>query len=214
MGFEIDQEAGGREEAEEETDGEPQTRAKGARTNYKLQCILQAKQISWSEYEELSARKKVGKTTTEEKFQVERFFWQRYLVQKEPEPELLLEFLYNNNPLNKFVHLVDIRNHKKEDNLRSAKFVERVETVSKLLRGLGFASCMDRDGVERDTFVENLEDEDRGGRSVPKQAVERAVQPDLNEASREGHDDATDPSDHQHAHQTLRAGGQIGPREI
>ena len=153
MGFEIDQEAAGREEAEE-TDGEPQTRAKDARTNYKLQCILQAKQISWSEYEELSSRKKAGKTTTEENFQVERFFWQRYLVQKEPEPELLLEFLYDNNPLNNFVSLVDIRNHKKEDNLRSAKFVERVETVNKLLSGLGFASCMDRDGVDRDTFVE------------------------------------------------------------
>ena len=113
MGFEIDQEAAGREEAGEETDGEPQTRAKDARTNYKLQCILQATQISWSEYEELSARKKAGKTTTEENFQVERFFWQRYLVQKEPEPELLLEFLYDNNPLNNFVSLVDIRNHKK-----------------------------------------------------------------------------------------------------
>jgi hypothetical protein len=108
-----------------------------------------------SEFEELSSKKKVGKTTTEENFQVDRFFWQRYLAQKEPDPDLLLEFLYDNNPLDNFLGLIDIRNHQKEDNLRSAKFVERVGVAKKLIEGLGFLSVLDRDRMDRKTFMEN-----------------------------------------------------------
>jgi hypothetical protein len=86
---------------------------------------------------------------------VERFFWQRYLVQKELDEDLLLQFMYDNNALEKFVSLIDIRNHEKEDNLRSAKFVERAETAKKLIQGLGFSSALDREKIRRETFVEN-----------------------------------------------------------
>jgi hypothetical protein len=153
MGFVIDQAIAPRAEAEAEGEGE--TRAKDARTNYKLQSILHAKDLTASEYDELSTKKKMGKTTTEENFQVERCFWQRYLVQKEIDPDLLLEFIYDNNPLDNFVGLIDIRNHTKEDNLRSAKFVERVAVVKKLLEGLGFDGVMDRERKDRKTFMEN-----------------------------------------------------------
>ena len=146
MGFTIDQEI---------AEAAAEARAKEPRTNYKLQSILQAKDLTHSEYEEIAARKKRGKTTTEENFQAERFYWQRYLAQAEPEPELLLEFMYDTNPLNNFLGLVDLRNHEKEDNLRSAKFVERVETVRKLLNALGFANALDREKIEKDTFLEN-----------------------------------------------------------
>lgn len=131
--------------------------AKEPRTNYRLDCIMQAPEITQTEYDEISARKKQGKTTTEENFKAERCFWERYLVQRGPEldPKLLVEFMYDSNPLNYFLGLVDIRNHKKEDNLRSAKFVEMVETVQKLITGLGFQSCVDDSKVNRDTFVEN-----------------------------------------------------------
>jgi hypothetical protein len=134
MGFTIDQETPRRKRSERRA----RRGRRSARTNYKLQSILQAKDLTASEYDELSTKKKMGKTTTEENFQVERCFWQRYLVQKELDPDLLLEFLYDNNPLDNFVGLVDIRNHQKEDNLRSAKFVERVAVVKKLIEGLGF----------------------------------------------------------------------------
>ena len=145
MGFTVDEEV------------VESTSAKEPRTNYRLQSILQAPTITQTEYQEIDARKKQGKTTTEENFKAERCFWERYLVQKGPEldDKLLVEFMYEANPLDHFLGLVDLRNHKKEDNLRSAKFVEMVETVQKLISGLGFQSCVDDSKVNRETFVEN-----------------------------------------------------------
>ena len=145
MGFTIDQ-------------GEPEAttaKTKDARVNYRLESILKAPNLTFDEYQEIAARKKQGKTTTEENFKADRFFWQRYLVQKEPDPDLLLEFIYDNNPLDNFLGLIDVKNHKKEDNLRSAKFLERVSTVDRLLRGLGFGNAVDREKIERDAFLEN-----------------------------------------------------------
>jgi hypothetical protein len=136
----------------------PEGAGKAERTNYRLQAIMQAKDITSDEYDELCGRKKVGKTTTEENFQCERFFWQRFLAQKELSEDLLKEFAYDVNPLENFVGLVDARNHEREDNLRSAKFLERVETVRGLLAGLGFASCVDRGKIDRESFLKNWEE--------------------------------------------------------
>ena len=151
-GFMIDQE-GNKEEV----------KTKEPRTNYSLQAILQAKDIDGDEYERLTRRKKAGKTTTEENFQMERCFWQRYLLQKDLNPELLVEFLYDNNPLKSYLSLTDIRNHEKEDNLRSAKFIERSETVMKLLRGLGFSSAADWcRKIDREILVKNWQENING----------------------------------------------------
>ena len=143
MTFEVDQEV---------VDGE----AAEKKTNYKLEAIVGAKDLKLDEFETLSQLKKQGKTTTEENFQVDKFYWQRYLVQKELDPDLLKEFLYDNNPLDNFLSLIDIRNHDRQDNLRSAKHVERTEMVKKLLNGLGFASAVDKNRIDRDTFVEGF----------------------------------------------------------
>ena len=116
---------------------------------------MKAKDLTLSQYEEIVERKKMGKTSTDENFQAERFFWQRYLVQKEPDPDLLLEFMYDNNPLNNFLGLIDMRNHEKQDNLRSAKFVERAETVGKLLTDLGFENALDRQKINKESFLDN-----------------------------------------------------------
>lgn len=145
MGFTVDEEVLETAEA----------RAKEPRTNYRLQSILQAPRITQTEYEEISLRKKQGKTTTEENFKADRRYWERYLVQQELEPDLLLEFLYDANPLDHFLGLVDIRNHEKQDNLRSAKFVEMVGTAQKLITGLGFKSCTDSSKVGREAFLQN-----------------------------------------------------------
>ena len=48
-----------------------------------------------------------------------------------------------------------MRNHRKEDNLRSAKFIERTNTINTLLVGLGLSSVMDRDKIDKDTFTDN-----------------------------------------------------------
>ena len=52
-----------------------------------------------------------------------------------------------------FIALVDINNHQKEENLRSAKIVEKVDTVKNLLHGLGFMNAMDRGRIRRDEFL-------------------------------------------------------------
>ena len=54
---------------------------------------MKAPDITNDEYDELSARKKQGKTTTEDNFKVDKRFWQRYLVQEELEPYLCKHFM-------------------------------------------------------------------------------------------------------------------------
>ena len=56
---------------------------------------------------------------------MDKRYWQRYLATKDLKPEQLKEFIYDNNPLNNFLSLIDIRNHRREDNLRSAKHLEK-----------------------------------------------------------------------------------------
>ena len=128
--------------------------AKAATTNYRLEAIQKAPNITDTEYEELVTQKKMGKTTTEENFKVDRHFWQQYLVQDEPDPKLLVEFMYGNNPLNNLLSLIDIQNHHEEDNLRSAQLVERARTIDELLSRLGFSSVVDRGKIDKDTFME------------------------------------------------------------
>jgi hypothetical protein len=124
------------------------------RKNYRLEAILQAKDITKQEYKEIATRKKRGETTLEENVQAERYFWKRYLAQDDLDRELLVEFMYDNNPLNNFLCLIDERNHVKEDNLRSAKFLEQAGTVKKLLKALGFDGAMDwRKKISRETFL-------------------------------------------------------------
>ena len=138
------------------------------KTNYKLEKTVDAKDLTNREFEELSELKKQGKTTTEENFRVDKHYWQGYLLTKELDPKLLKEFMYNNNPLNNFLSLVDIRNHRREDNLRSAKHLERTALADRLLKALGFASVVDKTKIDRVTLLTNFakvcEDPDFRGR--------------------------------------------------
>ncbi|MFM7979446.1 MAG: hypothetical protein ACKPKO_09040, partial [Candidatus Fonsibacter sp.] len=54
----------------------------------------------------------------------------------------LKAFTYGENPLNSY---------HKEDNLKSAKFIERSQTVQKLIKSLGFADVNDERKVDKDT---------------------------------------------------------------
>jgi hypothetical protein len=145
MGFTIQQ------EKEEDT-------WRGPKVNYRLNAILAAQDIPAEEYRGMETRKKMGRTTTDENLSLTKCFWKRYLVQDELDPELLTEFMFDNNPLDNFVSLVDIRNHEKEDNLQSAKFVERSATTMKLLRALGFESVVDSRKIGRDDFLRRWAD--------------------------------------------------------
>ena len=57
-----------------------------------------------------------------------------------------------------FIALVDINNYQKEDNLRSAKMIEKVDTVRNLLHGLGFMNEIDTGRIVRCEFLENWRD--------------------------------------------------------
>ena len=129
--------------------------AKDATTNYRLQAIRDAPNITPIEYEELVTQKKMGQTTTEDNFKVDRHVWQQFFVQDEPDPKLLGEFMYGNNPVNHFLSMKDLRNHHEEDNLRSAQVVERAHTIDALLSKLGFSFVVDRGKIDKDTFMEN-----------------------------------------------------------
>ena len=54
---------------------------------------MEAKDLEPSEYEEISARKKMGKTTTEENYQCEKHFWKRFFIVKELDEKVLKSFI-------------------------------------------------------------------------------------------------------------------------
>ena len=53
---------------------------------FKLDSIVGANDLNQTEFDQLSDLKKQGKTTTEENFQVDKHYWQRYLLQTELDP--------------------------------------------------------------------------------------------------------------------------------
>ena len=82
MGFEIQE----LEEHEKPTIAKPE--------NYKVSAVLEAPEINIDEFEELSAKKKQGKTTTEQNFKVEKHFWQRFLATKDLDEAVLKAFMF------------------------------------------------------------------------------------------------------------------------
>ena len=75
---------------------------------------------------------------------------------QELDEKILKEHMFNNHLLDNFVSLVDASNHVQEDNLRSAKLLEKVELVRRLIFGLGWASPVDEGGMDREAFATNF----------------------------------------------------------
>ncbi|MFM7988222.1 MAG: hypothetical protein ACKPKO_53805, partial [Candidatus Fonsibacter sp.] len=60
-----------------------------------------AKDLSQEEHDEISQRKQMGKTTTDEKLQTEKHYWQNFFLTNELDEAALKNFLYGTNPLQK-----------------------------------------------------------------------------------------------------------------
>ena len=104
----------------------------------KASSIVTAKDLTQDEYEGISERKRMGKTTTDENLQAEKHSWQKFFLTKELEEKSLKSFLYGTNPLNNYVSLIDTRNHEAEDNLKSEKQLAKIDIVRALLVRLGW----------------------------------------------------------------------------
>jgi hypothetical protein len=128
--------------------------------NYKISAILEAKDLTPEEYEEIAARKKAGKTTTQENFRAEKHFWQRFFLTSDLDEKILKEFMFDCNPFYNFLSLIDLRNHRAQGNLKSEHHLERVRLVSALLERLGWEHVLDRTCLKKEdvrtSFVENI----------------------------------------------------------
>ncbi|MFM7986169.1 MAG: hypothetical protein ACKPKO_43340, partial [Candidatus Fonsibacter sp.] len=110
---------------EEENATDDQAAAAPQKNNTKMESrassIVSAKDLTHEEYEEISHREKIGKTTTDENLQCDKHYWQNFFLTNTLDETVLKNFLYGTNPLQNFVGLIDARNHDKEDNLKSEK---------------------------------------------------------------------------------------------
>jgi hypothetical protein len=66
--------------------------------NYKIEQIMNAEDLSETEFEELSQNKKAGKTTTAENFKVEKQYWQNFFLTNDLDEGLLKNFMFDENP--------------------------------------------------------------------------------------------------------------------
>ena len=122
----------------------------------KIEQILTAKDLTEKEFDELSLKKKAGMTTTAENYQAEKHYWQKFFSTKDVKEEILVNFLYGANPFKNFLALIDVENHRAEDNLRSDKQLEKVKVVNRLLELFGWQSARDESQLSKDSVRDNF----------------------------------------------------------
>ncbi|MFM7981623.1 MAG: hypothetical protein ACKPKO_20130, partial [Candidatus Fonsibacter sp.] len=150
--------------AEEDPATEDQAAAAPQRKKTKVESrassIASAKDLTQEEYEEISHRKKMGKTTTHENLQADKHYWQNFFLTNKLDDSVLKNFLYGTNPLQNNVGLIDTRNHDKEDNLKSEKQLSKIEIVIALLESLGWENARDEDAMKKEElkrhFIDNV----------------------------------------------------------
>ncbi|MFM7978708.1 MAG: hypothetical protein ACKPKO_05280, partial [Candidatus Fonsibacter sp.] len=99
------------------TDDQPATpQKKKTKVESRASIIVSAKDLTHEEYEEISHRNNIGKTTTDENLQCDKHYWQNFFLTNTLDESVLKNFLYGTNPLQNYVGLIDARNHDKEDN--------------------------------------------------------------------------------------------------
>ncbi|MFM7979423.1 MAG: hypothetical protein ACKPKO_08925, partial [Candidatus Fonsibacter sp.] len=118
--------------AEEETATEDQAAApqkkKKTKVESRASSIVGAKDLTQEEYDEISQRKKMGKTMTDENLQADKHYWHNFFWTNELDEAVLNNFLCGTSPLHNYVGLID-RNHDAEDNLKSEKQLSKIEIV-------------------------------------------------------------------------------------
>ena len=108
-------------EEENATDDQPAATPQKKKTNIESRAssIANAKDLTQEEYDEISHRKKMGKTTTDENLQADKHCLQNFFLTNELDEAALKNFLYGTNLLQNYVGLIHARNHDTEDNLKS-----------------------------------------------------------------------------------------------
>ena len=89
-------------------------------------------------------------------FQVEKCYWQQFFSTGRPDEDVLPNFLYGDNPFRNLLALIDVENHRAEDNLRSDKFLEQVRIVNRLLELLGWQHARDESQLLKDKVKDNF----------------------------------------------------------
>jgi len=81
----------------------------------------------------------------------------------EMDEAVLNHFLYGTSPLQKYIGLIDTRNHEAEDNLKSEKQLSKIEIVKALLERLGWENARDEDAIAKEDlrtrFANNVVDD-------------------------------------------------------
>ena len=84
---------------------------KKTKVELRASSILGAKDLAQEEYDEISKRKNMGKTTTDENLQAKKHYWQNFFLTNEVDKAVFNNFLYGTNLLQNYVGLIDTRNH-------------------------------------------------------------------------------------------------------
>jgi hypothetical protein len=124
--------------------------------NLKAATIVEAPDIDDEEFEKLDRLRKLGKTTREENYTVEKHYQQQLLETATLDPKQLKHFLNNRCALDYFLALIDLGNHRTEDTRKDIHLVEKVALVRDLVKALGFSSVVDEGRIEQDTFMMNF----------------------------------------------------------
>ncbi|MFM7987912.1 MAG: hypothetical protein ACKPKO_52225, partial [Candidatus Fonsibacter sp.] len=101
------------------------------------------------EYDEISQRNNIGKTTTDENLQADKHYWQNFFLTNELDEAVLNNFLYGTNPLHNYARLIGNSNHESEDNLKSDNQLSKIDIARALLERLGWESARDEAAVSK-----------------------------------------------------------------
>ncbi|MFM7978574.1 MAG: hypothetical protein ACKPKO_04595, partial [Candidatus Fonsibacter sp.] len=112
--------------------------------------IVGAKDLTQEEYDEISKRKKMAKTTTDDNLQADKHYWQNYFLTNELDEAVLNNFFFGTNLLQNYVGLIDVRNHDAEDNLKSEKQLQTSRSSGRCWRGWDGTNARDEDAIRKE----------------------------------------------------------------
>lgn len=143
-------------------------------SSIKIDNILNAFDITPDQHDKMNNMKKIGDTTTDDNYAIEKYFYKQLLCVTDLTEDLLKTYHNKSYLIDNFMSLVDIRNIKlsKDNSLRDDNIKYKLDFINDAFKYLGFKHVLDTIYVESDTFNDRFDTMFEKNLINPKKLIE------------------------------------------
>lgn len=124
--------------------------------HFMIKKLLEVPDINEDEYEQLLNKQQRAMATEAEKNKVDRAVHKKRLGVDQLNEEILAKYYKRTDKVLKFLALVDPANIHHKDQNEDMIYKQKVQLVTDLINGLGFGHVLDNNMIDKDVFIENL----------------------------------------------------------